>query len=239
MRSFEGGLIVNRMKYLLTGAATALVSAAQAEMTPESCAALADLTYPDARVETAEYLSGDTALIADKPYPGHCRVVVYLEERIGTDGKAYATGVEVRIPAEWNNRMFFQGGGGTDGSLRAAVGTNTRGNPNALTLGYAVVSADGGHDLGKRSDASFGLERKALIDYGYNSVELAGTMGKVVIREVTGAYPSYSYFFLAHRMGAAKVCRPPCGIRTFLTVLLREPRSRNKPVVTSRPRGAS
>jgi feruloyl esterase len=107
----------------------------------------------------------------------------------------------VRIPDDWNTRLLFQGGGGIDGSLRAAVGANTRGNPDALTLGFAVVSTDGGHDLGSRRDASFGLERKALIDYGYNSVELAGTLAKVVVREVTGAYPSHSYFLGASNGG--------------------------------------
>ncbi len=176
-------------------------SPAVAQLTPESCAAIADLNYPETRIATAEYLSGDAAIISEKPYPDHCRVVAYMEERTGTDGKSYATGVEVRMPVDWNDRLFFQGGGGIDGSLRAAVGTNTRGNPNALTLGYAVVATDGGHDLGKRSDASFGLERKALIDYGYNSVELAATLAKAVIRETYGSYASYSYFLGASNGG--------------------------------------
>lgn len=187
-------------------------SAAQAQMTPESCVAVGDLVYPKARIASAEYLTGKDAIVAKKSLPDHCRVVIYMEERIGSDGKEYATGVEVRMPAEWNDRLFFQGGGGTDGSLRAAVGTNTRSNPNALTLGYAVVSTDGGHDLGKRSDASFGLEHKALIDYGYNSVELAGTMAKVVIREAYGRYPAHSYFLGASnggRQGLQSAMRHP------------------------------
>lgn len=183
------------------GALMLISTAAQASVTPESCAAIAGLAYPHTSIKTAEYLTGEDAVVGKTAYPDHCRVVAYMEERVGSDGKNYATGVEVRMPADWNNRMFFQGGGGIDGSLRAAVGTNTRGNPNALTLGYAVVSTDGGHDLGSRSDASFGADLKAVIDYGYNSIELAAMFGKVAIREAYGEYAAYSYYLGASNGG--------------------------------------
>ena len=202
------------MNFAQLAPAVSLLAAgtALAEVTPESCASLAHLAYPDTRVATAEFLTGDNATVQETQFPDHCRIVAYMEERIGTDGKAYATGVEVRIPTDWNNRMFFQGGGGIDGSLRPAIGTNTRGHPDALALGFAVVSTDGGHDLGSRRDASFGLERKALIDYGYNALELAGTLAKAVIREATGSYPSYSYFLGASnggRQGLQSAMRHP------------------------------
>ena len=176
-------------------------TAAQADLTAESCTAIANLDYPHTRIHLAEFLTGDAAMVGDTQYPDHCRVVAYAEERVGVDGKNYATGIEVRMPVEWNDRMFFQGGGGIDGSLRAAVGTNTRGNPNTLTLGYAVVSTDGGHDLGKRSDASFGADLKAVIDYGYNSIELAAMFGKVAIREAYGKHAAYSYYLGASNGG--------------------------------------
>lgn len=74
------------------------------------------------------------------------------------------------------------------------MGTNTGHMPNALTLGYAVASTDGGHNLGSRGNVSFGAERKALIDYGYNSVELVGTASKAIIREAYGSHAAHSYF---------------------------------------------
>ncbi len=183
-------------RYLSTTAlaCTLLAGAAHAQLTPDSCAAIADLVYPDLRVAQAEFLTGDAAMIADKPYPDHCVVTGFLEERVGTDRQNYATGFELRMPVDWNQRFFFQGGGGIDGSIRAAVGTNTGHMPDGLTLGYAVASTDGGHNLGSRADVSFGAERKALIDYGYNSVELVGTTAKAILREAYGSHAAYSYF---------------------------------------------
>ncbi|MFK7944238.1 MAG: tannase/feruloyl esterase family alpha/beta hydrolase [Paracoccaceae bacterium] len=184
------------MRYLLaaTLAGTLLACAAQAELTAKSCTGIVGLTYPDLRIAQADYVSGDSAIIAEKPYPDHCVVTGFLEERVGTDGQSYATGFELRLPQDWNGRFFFQGGGGIDGSIRPAVGTNTGHMPDALTLGYATASTDGGHNLGSRGDVSFGAERKALIDYGYNSVELVGTTSKAIIREAYGAHAAFSYF---------------------------------------------
>ncbi|MFS4581785.1 tannase/feruloyl esterase family alpha/beta hydrolase [Phaeobacter sp. C3_T13_0] len=172
---------------------------ASADLTDQSCEAITDFAYPDLRIESAQYLQD--AIIRDVAYPPHCRVLGFLEERTGTDGKAYATGFDLRMPQDWNDRFFFQGGGGTDGSVRNAVGTNTRGNPDTLTLGYAVASTDGGHNFGSRSDASFGLERKALIDYGYNSVELVSLASKALIREAYGRHAKTSYFLGASNGG--------------------------------------
>lgn len=186
--------MVSRSLLTATVAGGLLANAAYAELTPESCKAIADLAYPDLRVEQAQFVTGDAAMIAEKPYPDHCVITGFLEERIGTDGQNYATGFELRLPVAWNDRFFFQGGGGIDGSIRPAVGTNTGHMPNALTLGYATASTDGGHNLGSRGDVSFGAERKALIDYGYNSVELVGTTAKAIIREAYGSHAQYSYF---------------------------------------------
>lgn len=102
----------------------------------------------------------------------------------------------MRIPAKWNERLFFQGGGGTDGSIVPALGTNTMGHPPALTLGFAVVSTDGGHNLGSRSDTSFGLEPKARTDWGYNSIDITATAtaAKALLQSATGIWPRHAYF---------------------------------------------
>lgn len=173
-------------------AATIAASPTLAAITADNCAALSGFAYPDLRIEAAEFVSGVTK--DDTPLPDHCRIEGYLEDRTGTDGKAYATGFELRIPTAWNERLYFQGGGGTDGSIVAAIGTNTIGHPPALTLGFAVVSTDGGHNLGSRSDTSFGLDPKARTDWGYNSIDITASAAKALLQQATGIWPRRSYF---------------------------------------------
>jgi len=55
----------------------------------------------------------------------HCLVEGKTNERIGFDGKSsYAIVFRLRLPDDWNGRMIFEGGGGNDGTLSAAVGPN-------------------------------------------------------------------------------------------------------------------
>ena len=158
----------------------------------QGCAALSVQPYPDLDLSTVEFLTG--ASQDGTPLPDHCRVVGHLERRIGEDGKPYATGFELRLPADWNERFYFQGGGGVDGSIRPAIGVNTVGHPPALTLGFAVVSTDAGHDHGDRSDTSFGLEPKARVDWGYNAIDITSTVAKSMIQAAYGTWPRHSYF---------------------------------------------
>ncbi|MFK7874807.1 MAG: hypothetical protein AB8B71_03370 [Paracoccaceae bacterium] len=116
------------LKCLLTTtlAGSVLAGAAQAQLSAESCTAIGDLVYPVLRIAQAKFVTRNAAMIADKPFPDHCVVTGFLEERVGTDGQNYATGFELRLPQDWNGRVFFQGGGGIDGSVRPAVGTTTK-----------------------------------------------------------------------------------------------------------------
>ncbi len=52
--------------------------------------------------------------------------------------------------------FYFEGGGGTEGDLGAAIGLTTPGEPSALTKGYAVVSQDSGDDNAMNSVPSRG-----------------------------------------------------------------------------------
>jgi feruloyl esterase len=69
----------------------------------------------------------------------------------------------------WNRRLFFQGGGGTDGTVNPALGT--LGN---FASSNALVSTDAGHVSEPMppfiGDALFGLEPQARVDYGYRAV---------------------------------------------------------------------
>lgn len=155
------------------------------------CEGLAGFDYPDLRIASAELLEDGSD--DDVQLPPHCVVTGYLEERIGVDDVAYATGFELRLPTAWNERFFFQGGGGTDGSIRPAVGGNTIGQPSALTLGYAVVSTDAGHTASNGRDASFGMDPKARVDWGYNALDLVTLAAKAIIQHSYDMAPRYSY----------------------------------------------
>lgn len=135
----------------------------------------------------------DGASAADN-YPAHCKVQGSINDRTGIDAKPYAIGYEVRLPASWNGKFFFQGGGGTNGVLVPAVGSllNTS-ESNALSQGYAVASTDGGHNTGQ-SDVGFGLDPQARLDYGYNAVGTLTPVAKQIITRRYGRAPERSYF---------------------------------------------
>ena len=109
------------------------------------------------------------------------------------DGQPYGIGVRLRMPQDWNGRFYFQGGGGTDGSLPNSLGNGSpTGEPLVLPLGYAVISTDGGHDNTVNNDpnaggtAAFGLDPQARVDYGYNALDKVTVFGKRLSPSITG-----------------------------------------------------
>jgi hypothetical protein len=124
----------------------------------------------------------------------HCEVIGYIDPRTGIDGKSYAIGFHLRLPDNWNGRFYFQGGGGTDGSLGNALGGN------ALSEGYAVVSTDAGHDNTIDRDPiyggtqAFGVDPQARIDYGYNALDKVTQAAKYLINQYYDRAIDYSYF---------------------------------------------
>lgn len=151
----------------------------------------------------AEVAASGAAGTDPNAYPAHCRVAGTLNDRTGVDGKPYAVGFEMRMPASgWNGRFFFQGGGGTDGVVNPALGTlpGAGNTSNALTMGYAVVSTDGGHTsetdpgLGFLGGVQFAFDPQARIDYGYNAVGSLTPVAKQIVQRHYGSAPSRSYF---------------------------------------------
>jgi feruloyl esterase len=118
-----------------------------------------------------------------------------LNSRTGIDGKPYAIGFELRtpLPAAWNGKFFFQGGGGTNGFIVPATG-NLLNAPTgtALARGYAVASTDGGHHAGQ-SDVLFGIDPQARSDYGYNAVGQVALVAKKMVQARYGQLPARSY----------------------------------------------
>ncbi|HTE43252.1 MAG TPA: tannase/feruloyl esterase family alpha/beta hydrolase [Steroidobacteraceae bacterium] len=151
------------------------------------------MAVPGGKVEIAQYSAG--AQPADAP---HCRITGKLNDRVGVDGKRYAIGFELRLPKIWNQRFYFQGGGGTDGVLRPAVGAAPAGGvlPNALANGFAVASTDAGHlnEPGAQGSFFFGLDPQARVDYGYNHLPVVSVAAKALIQKLYGTEPKTSYF---------------------------------------------
>lgn len=100
----------------------------------------------------------------------------------------------------------MQGGGGTEGSVPAATGTNSgsAGANFGITNGYAVASQDGGHENSKLALAScdsgygnanqFYLDPLALIDQAYQSIDVTTLTAKYLIAAYYGKDVDYSYW---------------------------------------------
>lgn len=133
--------------------------------------------------------------------PEHCEVFGRMNERTGANGQHYAINFHMRLPAAWNRRFFFEGGGGSNGNIGNALGNLQGQQPtNALVLGYAVVSQDAGHDNSINNDAklngtqTFGFDEQARLDFGYNSYDQVTQAAKALIRIYYGKAPERSYY---------------------------------------------
>jgi hypothetical protein len=154
------------------------------------------------------------ATTGSNPLPEHCQIQGTLQARTGVAGpfdtpQAYGTRFEVRLPTVWNGRYMFQGGGGTEGSLPAATGsqTGTASFPE-LRNGWAVASQDGGHESSqlpptKPATANspsilqvnmFFPDAEAVRDWAYNSIDITTQTAKYLIDAYYGRPADHSYF---------------------------------------------
>jgi pimeloyl-ACP methyl ester carboxylesterase len=120
----------------------------------------------------------------------HCRVTGRMAERVGADGKSYSIGFELRLPDDWNGRLLYQGGGGNDGVIRPAVGSQATREP-ALNQGFAVVSTDAGH---QGATAEFGFDPIARIDNAYNAHDRVAVLAKDVVGLYYARPAHHAYF---------------------------------------------
>jgi hypothetical protein len=99
----------------------------------------------------------------------------------------------------WNGRLMFTGGGGTDGTVPAATGSAGTLSPT-LAHGYAVASQDGGHENSQLAQCASGspnqfyLDPQGLIDFAYQSMEVATLSAKYLIAAYYGEGPDRSYW---------------------------------------------
>lgn len=163
-----------------------------------NCAALKALAAPGYQVDNAEWVetshmpAGPGGATAEMP--AHCLFRVTLDARpSGLEGMLYGTSIEMRLPANWNRRLLFQGGGGLNGVLLPAIG-NVSGFTSGLARGFAVVSTDSGHRGRNAIDARFGVDQQAKLDFGYQAVARTSREAKGLLQRYYGSKPEYSYF---------------------------------------------
>jgi hypothetical protein len=175
-----------------------------------SCESLARAAFPDPTTVIAS--ASLRTSVAGAGFPGgppvpavttpeHCEVVGAMHRRQGANGQTYAVGFRVRLPTRWNGRLFFEGGGGSDGVLGATRGNLMGAQPgNALERGYAVVSQDAGHDNAVNNDprlqgvVTFGWDAEARRDYGGASIGPVVRASKALIKAYYGRAPAFTYF---------------------------------------------
>jgi hypothetical protein len=163
-----------------------------------TCSSLAKLSAPGLKVEAAEWVSA-TGLPAGPAgatvqVPDHCLLRLMLDARPSNlEDMSYGTGIELRLPANWNHRFLFQGGGGLNGVLLPAVGS-VGGFQSALARGFAVVSTDSDH-RGKNSiDSRFGVDQQAKLDFAYQAVARTTREAKSLLQRFYGRKADYSYY---------------------------------------------
>jgi feruloyl esterase len=177
---------------------TSIVAAGTPAGQPVACEDLANLTnfpVPNTKIISA-ILNTATATL-----PAHCQVDGVINARVGSDGCQYGDRFQLRLPMStaWNGRFMFQGGGGTDGSVPAATGSAGTLSPT-LTHGWAVGSQDGGHEntqlalCASMSPIQFYLDAQGVIDFAYQSIEVATLTDKYLIASYYGEGPNVSYW---------------------------------------------
>lgn len=179
-------------------AATAFsLTALAAEAQPAACSALVGWAGgpDDLRIDEARYYEnrsvggpGDGQTL-----PPHCHVAGSFEHRTGIDDVEYAIGFAINLPADWNGRFLFQGGGGLNGAVREPVGAGTAGGRSALARGFAVVSTDSGH-TGGGFDAGFMDDQQALLNFQFQANAKTTEVARPIVEAYYGSAPHHSYF---------------------------------------------
>ena len=167
-----------------------------------ACAALRQLQVPGAALSevTTEWFAAGSPPPPEPPWvapltvrmPAYCRVGATLDRRTGADGKSYGIGFALALPAEWNGRFLFQGGGGLNGTVAPPLGRTGQGDA-ALARGFAVVTTDTGH-RGEVFDASFMAEQQASLDFAYQAVGRVAVLARQIVAQHYGRPAAHAYF---------------------------------------------
>lgn len=95
----------------------------------------------------------------------------------------------ISLPADWNGRLLYAGGGGWNGSISPFAFA-----PLPERAGYAIVASDSGH-AANGIDASWALGNpQAQMEFAFLSVHSVAEAAKAIVREFYGSAPHHSYF---------------------------------------------
>jgi len=171
---------------------------AQTQAQERACAELArwsdgpeNLTIDEARFYANRAVAARPG--AEITLPPHCHVAGSFERRTGVDGKPYAIGFAINMPAEWNGRFMFQGGGGLNGAIREPIGAQASGERSAIERGFAVVATDSGHQ-GSGFDGSFMADQQALLNFQFQANAKTTEAALPIVEAFYGKAPHHSYF---------------------------------------------
>lgn len=167
-----------------------------------ACSALAKLQVPGAALSDVktQWFPVGAPPPQEPPYlpplavklPAYCRLDATLDARTGADGRQYGIGFAITLPANWNGRLLFQGGGGLNGSVAPPLG-RTGASDAALARNFAVVTTDTGHQ-GAGFDPTFMREQQASLDFAYQAVGRIALLAKQILAQHYGHPAERSYF---------------------------------------------
>lgn len=176
--------------------------AAQTSPPEAACAGIATLQMPGAMLSDvkSQWFPAGSPPPQEPPFvpplavklPAYCRLDATLDRRIGADGVEYGIGFALALPADWNGRLLFQGGGGLNGSVAPPLGRTGAGDA-ALARGFAVVTTDTGHK-GAVFDATFMREQQASLDFAYQAVGRVAVLAKQILARHYGRPAGRAYF---------------------------------------------
>ncbi|VVP14809.1 Mono(2-hydroxyethyl) terephthalate hydrolase [Pseudomonas fluorescens] len=168
-----------------------------------NCARLTGVNMSQLQIKEARWVQGQsaTSVQTGKPLHAHCLVTGELQAREGVPaagGSAhYGIHFELRLPQQWAQRLYYEGGGGSNGVVAEAIGhvpslRNGRGYLPALYRGFAVVTSDSGHS--EDQNPGFGNDPQARVDYGYASIGKVTQVARTLIKAFYQQAPQWSYF---------------------------------------------
>ncbi|WP_019180392.1 tannase/feruloyl esterase family alpha/beta hydrolase [Microbacterium yannicii] len=162
-------------------------------ITEQKCAALADFTVSERKIDLPTTGADITSATWVGDGGGQCRVVGDIHP---VDPEAPPIEFQVNLPADWNKRALQMGGGGYNGSLVTGLDPyrlQPAGQPTPLEQGFVTLGSDGGHK-GAGFDSSFGLNDEALVNYGTDSIKKTHDVAMAIIKETYRKTPRYFYF---------------------------------------------
>jgi len=195
---------MNTQKFAVSACAAVLLGSSAAHAASD-CAALMKAALPGASTtisKAEEIPMGPMPPVPGAPpgaptmtaqLPAHCRVDGVIGAHTGPDGKHYGIHFALAMPAQWNGRLLYQGGGGLNGSVQPPVGATAAGDTPALVRGFAVVSSDSGH-TGSVFDSSFFADQQAALDFLNQSIGKVMAVARPLVAAHYGKDAAHSYF---------------------------------------------